>query len=424
VKTLANSKTLNEVFLKQQELQRIHEREYELEMQRKQIEAQEKNERMQMEQQTNRIEKHNSCLTSPREQQQALRNNKPRNSLGNIIANEKRASSTTSLNSFKTLSSNSNIFNKSKGTMKMPEADTIDNELSKKLEGRRQIIANHLAANSMNTNSTITTVTSNLQIDTSTKYDITSTHSIPSSCSSSGSMNDHSSINSSVASPESPHSNNTEHEGYHPDIKKSALNVSLQSSASSTTSSSSDNAHSYNFILKNKLNNNNKVQSELKQSPSSSFVMSAKYKVNSITITNTQASNSSTNANFKPFNKITMVNSDNAQNNQNSLLDELKSAIAMVEKEHAQQNCEKENTTAQKFASTQQATLSTPSFTTFGKSVLSSPTERPPAVAPKNFTNDIKHTLNQKNNVYSMRENLMESIKGFSISNLRKVNDD
>jgi hypothetical protein len=119
-----------------------------------------------------------------------------------------------------------------------------------------------------------------------------------------------------------------------------------------------------------------------------------------------------------------MVNSDNAQNNQNSLLDELKSAIAMVEKEHTQQSCEKENTTATKYATTQQASLSTPSFTTFGKSALSSPNERPPAVAPKNFTNDIKQTLNQKNNVYNMRENLMESIKGFSISNLRKVNDD
>ena len=44
---------------------------------------------------------------------------------------------------------------------------------------------------------------------------------------------------------------------------------------------------------------------------------------------------------------------------------------------------------------------------------------QPPKVAPKNFSHDAIESLNKKNNVLSIRENLMESIKNFNIANLR-----
>ena len=43
-------------------------------------------------------------------------------------------------------------------------------------------------------------------------------------------------------------------------------------------------------------------------------------------------------------------------------------------------------------------------------------------LAPKNFSHDAIESLNKKNNVLSIRENLMESIKNFNIANLRSSN--
>ena len=126
VKKIANSKTLSEIFEKHKELEQQHEREYELELKQKQ----QKQEQQQKLVKTQTLGTTTTTTTTSIYTKPTLRS-----SLGNIIANEKRASLPSGVG----LSSNSNIFKIANKNLIKQEAK-IDDELSKKLENRRQSI--------------------------------------------------------------------------------------------------------------------------------------------------------------------------------------------------------------------------------------------------------------------------------------------
>lgn len=257
VKRLANSQVLKEVFQKQQELEQEHEKEYQLELQRREMEKQKQN---------------------------------ARSSLGTIVANEKKVAS----NQVKTVQYRKNTENR-------PLAKTtLEDELSKKLESRRQTIANQV----------------NLEVDTSSTQ-----------------------------------------------------------SASSNSSPSIDNSSAQNSPQSYFMSQNLHSISQRKNSPS--FVMSAKVR----------DSNSSLNK----------INQDNLAQSRNNLFEELKSVVS-----ESNERFDK--------------TKSLSHLSTF------QPKSNRPNVAPKNFNSNTKENIQNKKQILNAREDLMDSIKSFSVASLRKIN--
>lgn len=257
VKRLANSKVLNEVFQKQQELEQQHEKEYKLELERRELEKQKQN---------------------------------TRSSLCAVVENEKKIAS----NQIKTVQYRKNIDNRP------VVKTTIEDELVKKLESRRQTIANQI----------------NLEVDTSSSRTA--------------------STNSSLT----------------------LDNCSAQNSPQSYFMS--QNLHSI---------------SQRKNTPS--FVMSAK------------ARDSNSNVN--------KVNQDNLTQSRNSLFEEIKSSISELESQS-------DNSKSLSHLSTFQT-----------KNVR-------PNVAPKNFNSNTKENIENKKQILNARDDLMDSIKSFSVTSLKKIN--
>ncbi|RNA09408.1 msx2-interacting -like isoform X1 [Brachionus plicatilis] len=255
VKRLANSKALNEVFQKQLEVEQQHEKEYQLELEKRDLEKQKQN---------------------------------TRSSIGTIVATEKKVAS----NQIKTVQYRKNTDNRP------AVKTTLEDELSKKLESRRQTIANQ----------------KNLQVDTSSSTRSASSNSSPSI------------DNSSQNSPQSYFM--------------------------------SQNLHSI---------------AQRKNSPS--FVMSAKVR----------DSNSN----------INKINQDNSA--RNTLFEELKSAVS-------------------------ESTGESDKSQSLGQLSTFQPKNSRPNVAPKNFNSSTKENIQNKKQILNAREDLMDSIKSFSVASLKKIN--
>ena len=94
VKKLANSTTLNEVFVKQRELEQLHEKEYELELIQKAEEKKAEQNALHLSNlKQQQQHKHIGKPSSYSSQNNGLVVNKNRISLGNIISNEKKGNS-------------------------------------------------------------------------------------------------------------------------------------------------------------------------------------------------------------------------------------------------------------------------------------------------------------------------------------------
>ena len=318
--------------------------------------------------------------------------------IGSIIANEKRYSlgnATTSL------TSNSNIFKFNKSAYKPQPSDKntslIDDELSKKLENRRQsILASQQQQQlkqqqkmqqkllmhqkqQLNEEKLVET-TVNLQIDVK----------------SSSSLSSESASNSTRSS--------------------------ASSSSSPSSTSSSLNAH--NYLTKSPL------PALLSQSPLPHPVLKPvdNNQINVHSHSSSSSSSLSTCSNESGKAKAFTKSPNNGIHS--LLLNELKSVVPLIDTE----NTPIGRSTVKKSASliTLASNMSTAEVTfdeNNNKNSIQSLSEvktgsTGPVVAPKNFTPDALKSITIKNQVVNMRENLLDSIKCFSANSLKKVAND
>lgn len=327
------------VFLKQQELEQQHEKEYQIELDKKKVESEiceklhKEKENHQKQHQQQQTPQHTTPQSAPivfETKSASVHTNNPlfnhllnqtkqRSSLGNIIANEKKSSPASN----HTLSSNSNIFKSNNSTSPFvkygqqhhdSQNNLAENELSKKLENRRQLIASQLSQ------------TNNLQIDTNT-------------------------------------------------IKNGgSLASSSNHSDSSSSSLSSPSVNSPSIPTK----------TQIKPTPTS-FVMSAKFRTN-----------------YLPSGKV--VAQQQAK---------LSDSMQVHSNQRSSLQFEENN-----FPLPPPPPMP-PAMSAEQPAPVKS--NNLPPVAPKNFKNDTLISINKKNQLLDARENLLESIKGFSLTNLRKV---
>ena len=320
VKKITNSQTLTEIFAKQKELEQEREKEFEIQQQiKRETDAQKKN---------------------------SMSNNlKQRVSLGNIILNEKNFSSISKLPSSKTSNSLSN--KRHSDTIK-PAG--IENELSKKLEDRRQLIATQIAAENSNNNNNNNI---HLKVDTNLRQIPSGANSIISSASSNSFTISSDISNPSLMSPKSPR-------------------TAFDSQTTSLTSFSYD------------LNANR----NLHQQKSPSFVISAKNKIH-------HGSKSL---------------SDDINQNKNNLLNELKMTVPLIDSNN------------NKLSKTDIIANSSSLITLAVSQVKKEPENSQIFGRTAKYFNDKPiRSLDKKSPIENNRSNLMDSIKGFSMTNLRKT---
>jgi hypothetical protein len=520
VKKIANSKCLADVLIKQQELEQKHEREYENMLQKQKqnhLVAEKK-----LYASTNSLLSSSSSSSSPppppppmsssqttNNQQQkkekntsngeseydderksaqpnALANsnlsnaNKNRLSLGHIIASEKKSTMLPSNGG--SLINNSNVFkreNKGKSInvdgIKSAYA-TVDNELFKKLENRKQIIANNdvssgqppnvissqsHAADSIGSSSPPSSSPSgqlaNLKIETNIKsFASESSVDSMSTVSSSSTNTESSSIASTMLSPNSnsysPSVNPTNSNGAfsngfsfgsHQPLIQSQSGKALKSTnyshsnISNTLEQQEQQQPKSKTMLLAKSNLTQQILSAHKptpltpKAPSSSFVMSAKSKSNTIanhtpqppppplphSLLSNQNSSKISNFYFKQASNeamtITQGNGKFLQPSEiNAILTNsmIKTTEANQHEMHLPQSASNHVTPFPQSDATHQST-----FISFGKET------QKPAVAPKNFSDETFKSLSRKAQMFDQRENLMSSIRGFNITSLKKT---
>jgi hypothetical protein len=445
VRKIANSTTLNEVFLKQRELEQQHEREYELELSNQQRKQDE-------EEQHRKILEQTSALNNLKQQQQQQKQNQNhvakitnynnysnsgvvvsnsnknsnRFSLGNGVPNERKSNTNSNMTS--TLSSNSNIFKQapfkrqnftsqsSLGTNQPSNhhqqefsspspanrLSKVDNELSKKLQDRRDSLESTTPTHTTPTTARVTV--KNLEIDTNLKHNNYST--------SSNSSASPPSLTSTMISPEA-------------------------SSSSSSSSSSSTSAPPPNRITKQIVNTENNLKRISKDPHSSS-----------------SSSTSSQSSIYSTVNSTIITKDiDIISQNKNTLLKELKSLIPVLDEAKQQDlipsppppptpppllivnnghqaigNKQPVMTTflPSKVAKAAAHTNSSSSLIESHHATVNNNNNNkmpPPMVASKPNLANNDSTKKQKQQILTMREGLMDSIKGFDASNLRKISN-
>lgn len=388
VKKLANSKALNEVFLKQQELEQFREKECENELEKKKANKDySDNSNLMLVGLNKANESAVPINNSPSNLKNVLCSNKmkQKNSLGNIIANEKKANSSvkTKSNIFKINVENSTV-NES-----LLEKIKLDEELSKKLENRRQIMVNQL--NTETKPSLTVSMCSNLHIDTNTNTNQStfSSHNLLSL--------------QTISCCNSPITNETfAKSSFEKKFDSSNTNIEHYQKLSKNQNQSLSKSSSNSSIELNKSYNQ-------KNGSQTSFVMSAKFKTN---LVSNQKLINSKNAHEKSF-----INGNYLPNEPKPNF----SSIAYKNKKTDNLNFAQSN---QPFIYTapQPPHLACLSEFICEPNIVSS--SAVPPVAPKNFRNDTLATINKKNQLLNNRENLLESIKRFNVSNLKKIKND
>jgi len=379
VKKIANSKTLNEIFTKQQELEQKHERDYQLELELKQKQDDELQKRM------NSLDRkqifsghiaHTKRQSLPQPPSPQLITSVPpytakgRSSINNIITNEK-------INSLKsnTLSHYSNVFKQ--------QTSLNDNELSKKLEER----ANKLAQVIHNKQP--------LRIDTN----------LPTSNS-----------NSTVSSLSSSNSYTTTNNNNN-NNNNTASSISTQASSSSSSSSPQLNRTGYTKIYD--LKNETMKLTEQPHSTSSSSSSMSTFSYELMTSKPFQA-------NPKPYSSVKTGSLNNNKKQQQPasidyhtmLLNEIKKVVPLVQDIN---NNNKINDSSSLIKVADPVVVKTNQMQPPPPPANPPSVKSPPIVAPKNFSNDALKSINKKNQVINNRDNLLDSIKTFSVSSLRRV---
>ncbi len=362
VKKIANSKTLNEIFTRQLELEQQHERDYQLELDMKKKQDDENQKKMNS---LDRKQSSNGSIAKRQSlPQQVVLNTYTkggRTSLGNIIMNEKNA-----INKSNTLTVYSSY-------MRQKSENLKENELSKKLEER----ANKISAGIAN---------KPLQIDTNVRPlepAINSNSSESSSSSSNSYNNNKASYNTTQASSLSPTSSRVGYTKIY-DLK----NENSKESLNSTSSSSSMSTFSYELIMNKPFQAQPKAYSSVKSTTGNSLT------------------------NRKPTIDFHTM-----------LLNEIKAVVPLIAE------TSKENTPLSLIKVPGEPPASEPPLYLPQPSPNAPPlaaskqTTLPPNVAPKTFSVNARKTLNQKNQVISNRDNLLDSIKSFSVSSLRKTDN-
>lgn len=365
VKKIANSKTLNEIFTKQLELeQQQHERDYQLELEQKQKQEEEVQKKM------------NSFDRYKQQQQQQLvnaqkrqslpynvnSNSKGRSSLSSIILNEKTAKSSTLSHMFK-----------------QPN-QPAENELAKKLEER----ANKLAA-AAKTNKPLE-IDTNLKPLESTSNSSSSSSYTTNQSASSASSSSSTNASSTMISPRSPSSNRAAYTKIY-DLKNE------QNKLDSTSSSSSSLSTFPYEPLKNILN----------PKPFNTQMKSNTFNI------------SKTNNNIK--------NSKHSVDFHSMLLNEIKSVVPLVEDISSDKKAAEESNN-QVMSTSSLIRLANPVVVAAATTVVKAPPPppaNPPQVAPKNFSSDAVKSLSKKAEVLNARDNLLDSIRSFSVTSLRRV---
>lgn len=364
VRKIANSKTLNEIFEKHKELEQLHEREYEQELQEK-LQKQ-----LNLEASKNNQEKKTVANFNQPNKPSESKNNL-RTSLGSIIANEKRSTLPASLKN------NANLY-APKPFVKQHIPDKslskVDSELSKKLENRRQSI---MAAQIKQEEKLQTqrALHKRLHMETqqapvyetkceiiNLQIDVKSANSLSDSTSNStmsSSSSESSKNNSNVSPSDFPRVQ------VPPPAPPIISNLMVEKNLTDSSSSLSLSTHSSDSSTANTINRRN---------------------IKPLTAKNV------------PNNKAA-----NLDNRVSILLDELKSVVPLID----------ENSNYIKVTSNAAPTQTSNSYTDKLKVG--------PSTAPKNFNKQTLKTINQKNQIVDTRENLLESIKGFSINSLRRV---
>ena len=285
----------------------------------------------------------------------------------------------------------------------------IDTELSRKLQDRRDSIANGKQEQKLSA------TTSSLEIDTNLRESLAQY----STSSGSSANNESPNLTSNMISPEINSFNNNDPPATNRIYEIISNEKTLNSSHSSSSSTSSQSSSSSSSSSASSID----MYQPTQRSNLTSFVISAKSKSKSESIPQSN---------------------DIILQNKSSLLNELKALIPVID--DTQSRAKSEHGITQippppppplPFPRQQPLlivpTSMQPTMTTFlpskvakaaGGSINASNSgnvkSAPPMVAPKNFsTND----LTKKKQILSMRDNLMDSIKGFNISNLKKVSN-